>query len=456
MGTIQLDGMVSGLDTTSIVKSLVSVSKGTVTLLEKQKTTIQSKKDRWSSFSQGLADLKTAIQALDTTSELKKMKATSNDSDKVGASVVGTALAGTYNVTISQLANAQLSQVNSQQYASGASTFTTDPAQTLSISVNGGAATNVSLAGQNTLDGAISAVNAANAGVTAYKILDATSGQYSMFVTSNKTGADYNFTITGAADITLGTVTAAQDTEGTVNGLNVSSETRDLTDAIPGVTLSALDETTVGVPVQISITNDNDKMKEAVNGILSKYNSIMSFVNSEVKYSDTTKTTGGILASDNTLRTIQRQLQSLAGGSYAAGNSINTLKQMGISTQSGGTLSMDSTIFGNALNTSLEDVMDFFTNTTDGMMKAFSNATSTGRLDLILDSTSGTIKEKTKSYDSQITTLNTQIDKENTRLGKMETNLRARFTALEVALSKIKGTQGYVAGLAKLTSSSSS
>jgi len=450
MGTVSVDGLSSGLDTTSIISSIVAVAGANLRVMQNQKSDLELKRSHWQTFKTHLSSLETQIKTIDTESEFKSMTVSSADETAVTATVTGTALPGNYDVEVSQLAGAQITKSTST-WADGATAFTTGTSE-LYLSINGATASTVSIA-TNTLDGAISAINDATLGVFAYKVLNASS-QYVLVLSSEDTGAAYNFAITQPADTSVAfeavNTADAQDTLATVSGISVSSSTLDLSGAVPGVTLTAAGVTTA--PVTVTVSTDVSGIKANINSFVDSYNTVLSYVSYEVKVNDSSQEAGP-LAGDNTLRSIQRSIQGLINTSYNTSNSISSLSLMGIFTEDTGTLSVDDDALSAALNDYFSETIDFFTGSA-GLFQAFTNVAADGQLDIILDSTDGTIQRKFDTLDGQITDMDDSIADEMDRLAKLEEMLRAKFTALEVALVTLKSTQQFVESA--LGSSSSS
>lgn len=453
---VSLDGLVSGLDTSSIISGLVAAAATNQNRLKAQRADVELKKDHWSTMEGHLTALKSAIEAINTASEFKSMTATSSLDSRVTPEVSGTALAGTYTVNVSQLASSQTSK-SSESFADGTTAFITAGSPELTITVNGGTPEVIALT-DNTLDGAIAAVNDANLGVQAYKIQQS-DGTYVMMVTSEDTGEDYDFTITtndtDGTPITFNTIATAQNTLATVNGISVSSTSNTLADVIPGVTLTVLDDSDTdedgtSEDFQVVVGTDREKVKENIGDFVSKYNTVLSYISFEVKFNDVSEEAGP-LSGDNTLRQLQRTLQDRLRATYTT-NDIDTLSALGITTLKDGTLSVDDDDLADALDTKFSQVIDFFT-ADDGLFASITNSSDTGTLDLFLQDSDGTLATKYDALDEQIETYTESIEKEEDRLARLEETLRAKFTAMEVTLSKLKLSEAYVNNvLAKNTS----
>jgi flagellar hook-associated protein 2 len=441
MGTISLDGLVSGLDTTSIINSYVQAAGANLKVLKQHKSDIESKRSLWQTFNGYLSSLKSQIESIASSSDFKKMSVSSANTDKVTAEVTSTALAGTYTVEISQIANSQTS-ISTTTWASGDTAFSSDSSPMITI-VQGSTTSNISI-DTNTLDGAIAAINDANIGVSAYKIEDK-DGNYVLALTGKETGADNAFTITPPTGVTFPGANAveAQDTKAVINGVvDVQSSTNQIADALPGITLTAVDTTASAVNIQV--TTDTSGIKEQIRAFVDDYNTMMGFINNQVSFNSSTKK-GGPLSGDATLRSIENTLQSVIRSTYTS-NSIDSLAKIGISTSSDGTLSVDDDELTAAVTDNLSQVVDFFTSDS-GLFAAFTNTSDSGKLDFILDTSDGTVQSKLDSLDDQIDDLADHIESEQKRLDKVAETLRKKFTALEVALSALKTTQSYVSSV---------
>ncbi len=93
--------------------------------------------------------------------------------------------------------------------------------------------------------------------------------------------------------------------------------------------------------------------------MVSAYNGVMSFIDTQMSYNTATQTTGGPLFGDGTLSAIKSQLQSSILDQVGTGT-FQYLSQIGISQGSNAQLSFDTTTFGSALSTNFNAVADLF------------------------------------------------------------------------------------------------
>ncbi|MHC4267013.1 MAG: flagellar filament capping protein FliD [Planctomycetota bacterium] len=224
-GTSAISGMVSGLDTATIIDQLISVSRRRIDIVvneqEKQKTKLAS----FQSINTQLADFQSKADTLKDSDTFNVFKAststtsTSFSADQlVTASVTEDATPGTHTISFtssSQLAQAR--QLSSASY-SGSST---------ALSISGGFIINgkaISVTTSDTLADLVSAINTANSGsdatgVTA-TLLSVSDTDNRMILTSDNTGEDM-FTI----------LDASSDTENILEALGLASSTKSIKNA---------------------------------------------------------------------------------------------------------------------------------------------------------------------------------------------------------------------------------
>src|SRR5208282_4099691 len=158
-------------------------------------------------LSSDFTSVQSALNAIDLGLSIPPVAATASAGAPFTAQASGAALAGSYAVTVSQLAAAQ--SVASQGYANQTDSV---GAGTITIT-KGGTATPITIDSSNdTLGGVADAINSANLGVTAQVFDTGLAGApYRLEVTSNSTGAAQSFTI--SSSLTGGTAPDFADAE---------------------------------------------------------------------------------------------------------------------------------------------------------------------------------------------------------------------------------------------------
>jgi len=113
MAGMSVGGLVSGLDTNSIIAQLTALEQAKVTREEKKKENAQKALEQFKELQTRLGNLATKASALESLSKFNVYKSTSSNEDYVTVSGKDGATAGQYAITVSQLATAQKVASNS-------------------------------------------------------------------------------------------------------------------------------------------------------------------------------------------------------------------------------------------------------------------------------------------------------------------------------------------------------
>lgn len=204
-------GLSSGINYTSILNALDESLSNPITLMKDQESPLNAQLSAWQSIGSDVSSLNSAAAALGQPSLFQKYTANSSNTSVATAEASSSAIPGTYNFTVNQLA--QASEIASQGIAS-TSTTVGNGTGTFGITVNG-TTTNVALNSTTgyTLQDLAQAINNAGAGVSAAIISDGSSNNpYRLVLTSNTTGTNGAITINntlsgGTASLNLNTST---------------------------------------------------------------------------------------------------------------------------------------------------------------------------------------------------------------------------------------------------------
>ncbi len=470
----------TGLDE-SVITKLVAIEKQPADALTTKNTTLQTKVSTWGKIQSAFSSLKDAANKLTQSEFWNGTTATSSNDTAVSVSTTSSAAASSYAVTVSQLAQGQM--VASSAFASKTSavgegtlriqlgTYVTDnsvapPAVTFNAKA---AASAVDIAigpGDNTLEKIRDRINSSNAGITASIVNDASGSRLVMRGANGETNAfkvsvtengavpglsalAYDGTTGGTSSMTR--TQAAQNAKATINGLAVSSESNTLSDVVDGVTLTLKQAT--ATPANITVAQDTASISKGVSDFISAYNNVVSTIRVQTLYDEASKTAGP-LQGDSTAKGLLSQMRNLITSDSTATASFSRLFDMGIVTNTDGTLKMTSSKFNDAMGTKLADMQKYFANSDDvvaaknGMGQRIKNLASQ-----ILD-TNGAIANSTDGLKATIKRNTTKIDSINDRAGLYEARLRQQYTALDASYSKLSGLQSYVsAQLAALNKS---
>lgn len=444
MPVITFGGLSSGLDTDSIVTALVDARKAQlITPLENRIADITNKQTVLSVFQAQMANLQSVAESLNAAT-ITGRDAVSADTDTLTVdSAEETAVTGTYDVTINDLATTD------KVYFAGEadSDTTTFGTGTITITSDGVSKSVVIDATNNTLEGIAEAINdTSGMPVTASIVNDGGASPYRLVLTSNTTGdaaniaQDLDTVLVGlAVDAALTATNDSQDASIEVNGLTIVKSSNTFTDAIPGVTFTIKDDT--GAPtVKVTVDDDYSAATSAINTFVSYFNSLVSSYSDQFTFDESTQSLGA-LGSDYGLMSTQSRIKSIVFGVYNnLGNSTyESLSDIGISVDENGKLSVDSSKLDEALTNGADEVKTLFQGTSSGL------STENGLMENLYDyldsqvnSIDGILVQKSGIYTDTIDDLNDLIDARQDRIDAYEENLKARFANLETVLADLK------------------
>ncbi len=418
-------GVGSGLPLDDLLSKLMANESAPLTLMAKKEASYQAKLSAYGNLNGALASFQTAMAALGKSSTFENLQTTIADKTIFTATATNKAASGTYQVNVTQMAQAH--SISSAGQTSKTALIGSGADTTLTFqfgTISGGTLTNgaytgatftqdanqktgtvVIKNGDNSLQGIRDAVNAANIGITATLVSDGSATPDHLIFTSNKTGVESSMKIDVSGDAALqglleydpaGTQTlkqtsVAQNTQLTVNGFFVNSPTNEVKEAVQGVTLNVIKTGTT----TMTLAKDTAAVEASVNSFIKAYNDLNKTLKSLTGYDATTKT-GGLLVGDSTARTIQDQIRNALSGSLAGlSNSNMSLPQIGVAFQRDGTLALDSAKLKKVMDTNYDDIAGLF-------------ATVGKTTDSLINFTSSTSATKAGSYDITVTKLATR------------------------------------------------
>jgi flagellar hook-associated protein 2 len=183
------------------------------------------------------------------------------------------------------------------------------------------------------------------------------------------------------------------------------------------------------------------------------FNTLISDVNSQFDYNSTTNT-AGTLSGDSTVQSLQQSLLSITNfASTSSGSSIfSSLTSLGITTNSDGTLTLNSSTLTSALQNNSAAVANFFQGDAfDGFA-----STLTSTLDSYTDYTSGAFTVDLKSIKAEYDDLTDQTNSLEVYLSSQQTILTAQYNAADIAIQQLPQKLKQINALLNPNSTSSS
>lgn len=390
---ISFQGVTSGLQTDQLVNAIITQASAPMTAMQNQ---VAAGKTRSTALTALQSQMDTLSNSLATLSKsgFDARTVTSSDPDNayVTATATGSVL-GSFDLQVGQTAlAARLSptldgggNATNLAAASGTASIFAGAEATFAVQGTDGVTKQFTLdAGSNTIYGLAAAINALGSpkpgvpgdkglGVTA-TVINTGSGAnpYQLVLTASKTGigaAGANLTLAdvtagGAVNslgIAAGSVTtagdgstsvtggiqsqlAARNAQFTLNGIQLTRTSNTVTDAVNGVTFQLKQGGQTGTTV-LTVGQDTEAATTNLQSVIGAYNALMGTYKA-----DTAK--GGPLDGDTTARnlmdTVRRALVSSPAG--VASNAVfNSAASLGLTTNQDGTLSLNTTVFQNAL-----------------------------------------------------------------------------------------------------------
>jgi len=240
-------GLASGIDTNSIIESMVTVAKTPVIRYQNQQSEIQWKQEIWSTINTRLQNLQSAVSILTDKNSIVGKRGISSNDNVLSVSTTGAAPLGTYTFEVVDIAMAHT--VTSNVYASRSEKISFSDGL---ITING---KTISVGTQASLLDIAQAINQdVDIGQKVYaSVVQVSSSDFRLVITSKNTGTTNSITFGGESNdvlISLGIVGEAKSNtyasytepisfetgEITINGetinIGTSASLQDIVDAI--------------------------------------------------------------------------------------------------------------------------------------------------------------------------------------------------------------------------------
>ncbi|AYV44800.1 flagellar hook protein [Caulobacter flavus] len=430
--TTYLTGTISGLDTDSLIEAAVAQKTARADTIDAKVTANETKIASYQSLQtllQAISDSMTSLAATTyssvtaTTNAFDEKSAYLTASDGTDATSViavdadSDAVAASYEITVTQLAKAM--KVTSTAQTAGTALGL---AGVVSIGVDGGTAAEITVTSTMTVSDVAAAINAktATTGVTATLITSSTGTRLVMSTSDTNqqiamtsvSGDDVgqSLGLTDASGAFANVLQAAQPSIVTIDGVEIESDGNELTDVVPGLSISLL-QATSGQTITLDIEANYDDIKTAITDFIDAYNALRAFV-----VTNQTVGSGGVVAddavlfADGILRDVNRQLNALLGGDAGSDDELTDLSALGITLNSANQLELsDETSLDNLLLTDLSSVAAFFETSfeaSDSNLKLLKNDTTLSfDFDLDVTVTDGAISSVSVGGDSSLFTI---------------------------------------------------
>ncbi|SDX94117.1 flagellar hook-associated protein 2 [Geodermatophilus africanus] len=461
MVSLSVDGLISGLDTTTLVSQLVAAEALPQTRLKTQMTAAQNAAAAYREVNTKIDAVRTAAAAL-TADGLAAARTAKSSTPSVTASATSTAVPGSrLSFTVRSLASTAsfVSGVTWESASTPVRTATTsggtvaDP-WPLTISRPDGTETVLTPPAGATLAQTVAYINGLEgAGVRATALN--TGDGYRLQLTSAVSGADGDFSVRPTAGDAFSQVSIAADAVLELGGDNVTvrSATNTFAEVITGVSVTVTEKNAIGV---VEVGEDPKSVAAKVKTFVDAVNSALSTI---TKHGNSDKGSTAALKGDFQLRALTSQLlQSVSDVVSGAGSP----GAVGIELTRDGTVTFDETTFLAKLASDPDTVQRMLSgasadNTTTPLTPAVEGISQ--RLEAltkrVTNATTGTLTLLAQGRDTLVKDFESRIADWDLRLAARKESLTRQFTAMETALSSLKNQSTWLAGqLSSLPSSS--
>ncbi|TDO40034.1 flagellar filament capping protein FliD [Paractinoplanes brasiliensis] len=461
-----VDGLVSGLSTTSMIQQLMQVEAAPQNRLKSKASTAQTTVDAYLSVKSKMTALGSAGDAVGQLSTWRGIKATSSSSAVTATAVTGTNTAtGTTVFDVKSLAKSQITTakvpVSGDIMTGDALTIDVGPLDDADPDKHKSTTLTIT---DRSAKGVADAINAANLGVKA-TLITTGGGENILQLSGAKTGAAQAFTITGLDQLSNGapmaniaTATDARleigggeadvNLDGFADGYVITSSTNTFSNLMPGVTLTV---SKIEDGVTVGATADIDGIAAKFKALVDAANDALTEIGSQTAYNAATKS-ASTLTGDFGVRNMAQTILSTISQGVVYPNpdydpkkkpedqpgieptlSAGSYAQFGISLDQYGKLAFNAEQFKKSY---AEDPVRIQTIGTE----------VGGVFETMAANQSKNLEATITGRKTEIDNLNNQISNWDIRLAARKLALQKTYSDLETALGKLKNQSNWLAG----------
>jgi flagellar hook-associated protein 2 len=466
MATISTPGVGSGLDVRSIVSQLVALEKQPLNQLQTKASSLQTKMSSYGRIKSELASVQDAAAALLTKPAWDSKTFASENISAVSGSAQAGALAASFAVQVTQLAQSQSARSapvtsNTALGSEGRLDIRTGAWSGNTFTAGSGSITSVAIAETDSLTDIAAKINASGAGLSAFVVRSG--AEERLLMRGNSTGQESGFEIqsfdAGGAAITDGNTgvgklayastpttfygmaqtQAALNANITIDGIAVTSATNTVSDAVPGVTLNLNSVTTTAAQITIGI--DKAESKTKIEAFRAAFNTLNATLSELTRYNGSTNK-AAVLQGDSTAVGLQNVLRSMVGAEGPAGTTFKRFSDIGLELQRDGSLSVNTTKF-DASMADLPNLKTFFETDsgsalTDGMARRIRDFSRTA------NGIDGNVDGRNKELKRAIQANGTEQERVSARVARTEVRLYAQFSRLDANMASLSSLGSFV------------
>ena len=397
--------------------------------------------------------LKEQFNGLNDAQELATPVATSNNTSAVSVSAtLGSALSGSHEIAVTQLAAAQRNK--SSEFSASSQSLNSGSGFDISVASNGKTHTISIGAGLDTPSGIAAAINASGTGFTATLVDTDTDGDNYRLVIQGPSGEDNAFTVSSTPNLGFhasgNQLTTAANARFTVDGIAIERASNTVSDAITGITLN-LNAVASGISLQV--VSDTSTLKTKLQDLVSVYNDMQVALTELGDPDSDEEEVGGALSNDlSLLRTVRDAMyDAISTVSSTPSGGVNSLMDLGIELTRTGKLSFNESTYDTVALNKFSDIVTMLSAGTTNQSAFSSDKQGLAfdakvKLDTLMDAYDGIFVIRESSAADKLTDYEDRLSKIEMRMEMVYQSYVRQFSAMETLINTLNGTREYVKG----------
>jgi len=419
--------------------------------LERRKGSMSSKVELLNEVLGKIDGVKKLLPPLGTPVAFREFAVTADDPKVVtGSANKGVADPGKYGLEVMRLAKSASAVTNrfedkdKTHIGTGYIRFSTMDGSTKDLFVDNENAT---------LDGVARLINNSRLGMKASVINDQSDPEapYRLMLIADGVGSQNDveypefYLVDGEEDFFIDEEIDATNALIRYEGFEIESPTNEITDLIPGVTLSIRGTTDPGKPTAITVEQDIPKTTIKVKNLVENLNQVFGFIQQQNTLDEKSKTMDS-LGGDYGIRAAEQRLKQALSMNFLGFDGIDrnvkSLGDIGIQFNRNGTLEFDEKKFENVLESHYHEVTDFLTGDgTTGIIPRLSHA-----LNSMTRPGDGLLSNQKMNYSGQMSKIDTEIATKEKQAGVRVEKLKERLAKAQGALSSMEKQGAFFQG----------
>jgi flagellar hook-associated protein 2 len=430
-------GAGSGIDTQKLAKDLMEATREPrKAIIDEKITKSEARISGYGVIQFSLGELKTAFSGLNDLSDFASLQTSNTQASALGVVASPTAAAGSYQVNVTQVAQAQ--RTASVDFPGRSTSLNNNASFDMNLTLGTGVDQTVQTitVDTDTPAGVVAAINGTDFGITA-QLIQIDNETWKIVVTGEE-GEAQNFTLSAPVDLGFDDVAnelqTAQNALMTVNGLSIERTTNSVSDVIDGVTFNLATVTTGAA--RIDLTRDTTGITQKMEALVTAYNNFEENLKILGDRTSEVEEFGGVLAGDSLLQNVRSQVRAmLTSTSSTPGSTVTAPRDVGLSFDRYGVLQFDKEKLATQLQSNFDEVAQMFSaNTNNQSIYSVADAGVAGdavkAIDEMMRST-GLIAQQTDNATQQVDRFKADLEKLEDQMKKLLERYTRQFSAME-------------------------